>query len=348
MERRRALVLHDDDDVRAVAARIVSDAGFACETAETSLAALRTEDARRPDLVVLSVTALADGAEPVALMRTRWPDATLLALFPQNLRERALAALSCGADGVLSEPFYGAELAAIAQRVHARGDGARRGRADAGLGRPTPVEQLAAGVAHTIRNPLQVMELMLASAESGDDLDLTLLREQTARMAGVADDLTRFGATQRHDPVALDLHDLIRTVFRADSAPGAARIELALDAVPSIVLGERDSLSDALRLVRDRAVRVTPRGGRVIVVTSSWGDELELRVTDGGAPPAADELAHFFEPDTDTDAVREGIWLETAALAGIVRQHGGTCSVAVPDENATTVVVRLPSRDGGA
>ena len=49
-----------------------------------------------------------------------------------------------------------------------------------------------------------------------------------------------------------------------------------------------------------------------------------------------------------TDAVREGTWLETAALAGIVRQHGGTCSVAAPDENATTVVVRLPSREDGA
>ncbi len=343
MERARALVLHDDRDTRALAGRLLADAGYAATTATAPREALRGA-AEDPALVIAAVTALgARPGETVAQLRARWPECVLIVAYPPSLRDRAAAALAQGGDGLLPEPFYASELTAIARRVRERSGRAVAAETEGDRRGPTPVEQLAAGVAHTIRNPLQIMELMLGSAESGDDIDVDMLREMTVRMARVAKDLTRFGTTQRMASGPVDLHELVRAVFRSDNGPGATRFELDLAAEPSTVRGEREQLLTALGLLRDRAARMSPAGGTVSVVTSSWVDALELRVSDNGPAPEADLLPHFFEPDPDPDAVQNGTWLETAALAGIIRNHGGTCSVAAPDENGVTMAVRLPT-----
>ncbi len=338
---------------------------------------------RRASLVLLGLSALDDrDLELVSILRDRWPHATLLLLFPGTLRERAARALALGADGYLPEPFYPGELASLALRayqVETNGTGsydqltpqpeseattqvppapdlpapdlpapdlpAPDLPAPAAAGDPTPVEELAAGVAHSIRNPLQILELMIGSAETADDLDVDSMRQQIQRIADVVQGLTRFGTRGREvEPASVDLNELVRQVFPSRRRRTGPRFALDLSDRGAQVLGEHEALTTALEILRNRAVRLTPSSSVVAVRTHIDGDHVELTVTDGGPAPSDEHARLFFRPTPDNDAVQEGTWLELAAFAGIVRNHGGSTAVGPSPENGTAIVVRLPAR----
>jgi signal transduction histidine kinase len=351
-------------------ARHVSDV-VSAEGLEPDLAdsAYRVLSPAREDvaLVVLAATALDDrDLEIVALLRESSPAATVLVLFPPNLRERAARALELGADATLPEPFYPAELAAHAQRAAARYAHLRAGGSPASApsappaapvdddGPPAavppadgtnPVEQIAVGVAHSIRNPLQILELMLSTAETGDELDIPAVRRLLTRMANVVEDLTRFGARARVEPVDVDLPALIGDVFAPSRRRGAPRFEIESEhsLTELTVRGVPDLLRTALQIARDRAVRETPRGGRVRVSARRDGDRVEVRIADAGPTPPPEELARFFLPDPDTDAVQAGTWLEMAALAGMIRNQGA--DPGRPPPGGGRVVIRPRRRE---
>ncbi len=361
-----ALVLHDDPRMLRHVAEVVTAAGLDARPVESAYRALAPQDGDVA-LVVLGATALEDrDLEIVALLRETAPDATVLVVFPPNLRERAARALELGADATLPEPFYPAELAAHAGRALARFEHLRRGGSPAApppAGAETapvpamrttdganPVEQIAVGVAHSIRNPLQILELMLATTEAGDEIDIPAMRRLLTRIANVVEDLTRFGARARVEPVDVDVLALIADVFAPSRRRGAPRFELETTEQGSTmtVRGAPDLLRTALQIVRDRAVRETPRGGRVRVTAERDGAWVEIAVHDAGPRLGHDELARFFLPDPDTDTVQAGTWLEMAAFAGMIRNQGGVTDVRPGDDNGIIVIVRLPAAGGAA
>ena len=351
-----ALVLHDDPRMQRHVSDVVAGEGLEAVAVESAYRALSPQR-DGVALVVLGATALDErDLEIVALLRETSPDATVLVVFPPNLRERAAHALELGADATLPEPFYPAELAAHAQRALARFAHLRAGGSPAAAAVPVsapapdganPVEQIAVGVAHSIRNPLQILELMLGTAEAGDELDIPAMRRLMTRIANVIEDLTRFGARARVEPVDVDVSALLSDVFAPSRRRGAPRFEVDTDEALT-VRGAPDLLRTALQIVRDRAVRETPRGGLVRVTVQRDGNFVELRVHDTGPTLSADELRRFFLPDPDTDAVQAGTWLEMAAFAGMIRNQGGATDVVPGEDNGVVVVVRLPAAGRGA
>ena len=359
--RPHALVLHDDPRMVRHMETVLGDEGLDVRAVESAYRVLSPRG-ESVALVVLGATALDErDLEIVALLRETAPHASVLVVFPPNLRERAARALELGADASLPEPFYPAELAAHAHRALARHEHLRAGgspAAPAAVPAPptpapapaeggNPVEQIAVGVAHSIRNPLQILELMLGTAEAGDELDIPAMRRLLTRIANVVEDLTRFGERARVEPVSVDLTALLADVFAPSRRRGAPRFEIEADEdlEGAAVRGAPDLLRTALRIVRDRAVRETPRGGLVRVAVVREGDWVELRVADAGPSLSADELARFFLPDPDTDTVQAGTWLEMAAFAGMIRNQGGSTHVVPGEENGVTVVIRLPAAD---
>ncbi len=371
-----ALVLHDDPRMLGHVHALVAAEGLDALTVADAFGLLEPHD-RDVALIVVGVTALDETAlDDFTLTCERHPDATLLVLYPQNLRERAAHALAAGADATLPEPFYPGERAAHAQRAlerraastgrqSAQDADAQNADAPAPIPRPldvgrdfdaarpaapdvlrdderTPVEQLAKGISHCINQPLTILELMLGGAESGDALDPEAVREQLDRIQRVALDLTRLSSRTRIERVVVDLNSLVREVFPTGTRRSGPRFDLDLADDGLTVRGEPEMLRQALELVRDRAARLTPRGQPVRVVTRRVGAEIELAVSDSGPTLPRDALARFFQPAPDDDAAIAGTWLEMAVFAGIVRNHGGATSVRAGDDNGVTVTVRIP------
>jgi signal transduction histidine kinase len=212
------------------------------------------------------------------------------------------------------------------------------------------VQQLAAGVAHSIRNPLQILELQLGSVESDGKVDVPGMREQVRRIATVVDGLTRFSGHRNLPLRPVDIDQLVRGVFGPRPGIGApANVKASGEKIE--VMAAIELLRAGLESLRSRAERLTPPNRSVEVRTQVRNDAsrrfVEISVTDGGPPLPEDRRARLFEPYPEPDTVQDGTGLDLAALAGIVRDHGGSVSALAGQAGGTTIVVRLPVRAAG-
>lgn len=334
---RSALILHDDAATLAVLRDLLHAAGYASVECTSVFQVLLAEEPRDPRLVVVGMTAVDQrDLEVVSALRKRWPTACILVLFPAALRERAAAALDLGADGYLPEPFYSREFEAMVRRL-----GAAPAPAPAQRPRAGGVQQLAAGISHSIRNPLQILELQIGAAEVDGAIDAPGMREQLRRITGVLDGLLRYSGRRdtAHRPV--DVSRLVALVFGLE--------EPAAGTAPAVVMGAYELLRAGFESLRDRAIRVSPKdasvGAEVELRVENGNRFVDVRVTDHGPVLTDVQRATLFEPYPDAAGVQDGTGLELAALAGIVRDHGGTVEALAASGGGTTILVTLPAAD---
>jgi signal transduction histidine kinase len=356
-----ALILHDDERTLSLVRGLLESAGYETASAASAYRLLSLETAEPPRLVLLGMTALDDrDVELVSILRRRWPDAWILAMFPAALRERAAHALAFGADASLPEPFYAGELLAIARRVMARTAAPGPPAAETGAAPPAAppapgaVENLAGGVAHMIRNPLQIIALQLETGEADGAVDVPGLREQIGRIEGVVEELARYagGRSVAREPV--DVGELVAHAFAARSKKKTAGPTITVKAADekAETLGSAELLRGVFETLRRRADAVTPGDGKIDVRVQVRVDAgrriVEVSVTDGGPRLADARRARLFDPFPDAETLRDGTGLELAALAGVVRDHGGAATASAAGPVGTTIVVRLPARETGA
>src|SRR3954454_170110 len=128
MDGARALVVDDDETIRAVVGRLVEVAGGSVAEAESGEDALRALYAERPDIVVLDIdlaTAL-DGLRVLERIR-QLTDVPVVMLSAHDDELEKVRALQAGADDYVTKPFGAPELLARlqAQLRRARGGGGR-------------------------------------------------------------------------------------------------------------------------------------------------------------------------------------------------------------------------------
>jgi two-component system sensor histidine kinase PilS (NtrC family) len=218
------------------------------------------------------------------------------------------------------------------------------------------VGQLAAGVAHEIRNPLAAIsgsiELLRAAPGASDDdrALMTIVHREIHRLNGLIGDLLDYANPRPGERVTFDLGVIIdETVQVARGDQAFAEVELACEVErPLSVYGDpaklRQVVWNLVRNARDAAAT----GGKHVRVAARAGDdgELEVRVTDDGAGIAADQVAKIFDPFFTTKKGGTGLGLATSHA--IVAEHGGRIDVDSEVGAGTTMTVHLPPRDPAA
>jgi signal transduction histidine kinase len=208
--------------------------------------------------------------------------------------------------------------------------------------------ELAAYVAHNIRNPL-------ASIRASAQAEAIELPRDDARRA-VLDDIVH--AVDRLDawvsdllrsasPVALErrsasLSDLVvRCVELTRPRLRAAGIELAVTVPPTPVISfDQAKLEQVVTAVLANATDASPPGGTILVAVDSDAVSVALRIHDQGNGVAPARRGRLFAP-VSTDKVSGtglGLWLSQK----IVVAHGGTITLRDGAEGGTTVEIRLP------
>ncbi|MCA9611145.1 MAG: HAMP domain-containing histidine kinase [Sandaracinus sp.] len=243
------------------------------------------------------------------------------------------------------------ELAAARERLDEEVEARRLvERAVREMDKLATVGQLAAGLAHEIGSPLQVLEGRLASlARHADD------PEQTQRLAGIARE-----QAARITRIVARLSNLVRrppTPGRVDAAAPVASIValLAPEArrhgvelrseiaeVPE-VCADADAIQQvALNLVRN-AIEATPAGGHVALRLSATREHLVLEVRDDGRGMSEVERDRAFEPFFTTRT--DGMGLGLAVVRGIVADLRGVLELSSTPGEGTRVRVALPLAD---
>ena len=224
------------------------------------------------------------------------------------------------------------------------------------------VGKLAAGVAHELGTPLNVVLLrarMLADADAESDAAKAagrVIAERVDRMAELIRSLLDFARRKSTPMEALDACALVRSVAQL-LAPLAARRDVALevgDCEPLTLRGDEGALQQVLSNLVVNAVHVSPGGGRVRLaceaceltppaeVGQARGRYARLRVTDEGPGVPTEIRRHLFEPFFTTKDVGEGTGLGLAIAWGIARDHEGWLALERSDGHGAEFALYLP------
>jgi two-component system, NtrC family, sensor histidine kinase PilS len=212
------------------------------------------------------------------------------------------------------------------------------------------VGELAAGIAHEIRNPLasisgsvQVLsnELSVGSAERRL---MEIIVSESNRLSKILEEFLRFVRPQERRVAVFDVATSIQEVlalFRlSDEVSDAHRITDDVRPASSLLAADRDQIRQIIYNVAKNAVRAMPDGGTLTVEGREEGAWYSIKFRDTGRGMSEDEIARVFTPfSTNFDG---GTGLGMAIVRRIVEDHGGAIDVESQPGEGTTVTILLP------
>jgi signal transduction histidine kinase len=223
--------------------------------------------------------------------------------------------------------------------------------------------QMAAGMAHELRNPLTSMKILVQTALAGERAgglvessrirlggrDLIVLEEEITRLERLIQSFLQFAKPPQLEQKIVDIRPLINDAVRfvtERAAMCATRIEISLppESVQAAVDG--DQFRQVLLNLLLNALDATGSGG---VVWVDLGDEadgwLRLRISDNGRGLPAALGNQIFSPFITTKETGLGLGLSISTR--IIESHGGELSAANRAEGGAVLTIRLPRLDTG-
>ncbi len=201
------------------------------------------------------------------------------------------------------------------------------------------LQQVAAGIAHEVRNPLTAMTNSLQAVlhrlpEGGTERGLIRdALDQVARVTRIVQETLDLARPPALKPGWTDLHDLVRRALR-DLGAAASALDVHLRLAPNAgaLWGDAQLLEMVLGNVLRNAVEAMPAGGRLDIETVTsvvrGREQVAVRVTDAGGGIPAHQLARLFQPFYTTKPGGTGLGLCLARK--IVQAHGGEMTVLSP------------------
>jgi signal transduction histidine kinase len=209
------------------------------------------------------------------------------------------------------------------------------------------IGQMAAGIAHELRNPLNVIRTSVFYLQNARDLapaKLTEHLERIGRQAIVAGEvitgLSDFAKLELPVSDAVSVARLVADVLAARELPPDMTVELeGVESCPP-VRGDARQLAIVLGNLVGNAVEAMAGGGRLVVQAVAREARVELTVADNG-PGIDDEFLHrVFEPFYTTKT--RGMGLGLAMCRAIVENHGGAIRAERHDGAGARLTISLP------
>jgi two-component system, NtrC family, sensor histidine kinase HydH len=224
--------------------------------------------------------------------------------------------------------------------------------------------EMAAGLAHEIRNPLGAIKgaAQLLLGPDGKPLDpgpemadfIQIIVEEADRLNNVVTrflDYARAERPERLDQGKVDINAVVKkTVQLLQQSPDAKEIEfdVRLDELLPPVHGDPEALVQVFLNLGLNAIQAMPRGGTLAILSTrrrrsrlGYGQFAEVRFRDSGIGIARDKLKKLFIPFFTTRSRGTGLGL--AISQRIVSQHGGTIEVRSTPGEGSTFSVFLPA-----
>lgn len=221
--------------------------------------------------------------------------------------------------------------------------------------RLTAIGEMAARVAHEIRNPLVAIggfarSLLLRPTEkdAATRESLEIIVNEVRRLEGIVKEVLEFShpappkigsvSLKRLAEEALDLLG-----WELDHAGVVGRVEEAPE-TPEAAADSDQIFHAVINLLRN-AVHAMPQGGELIVRLRGVPYGVEMAVVDTGVGMSAEVLARAQEAFFTTKTNGSGLGLTIASQ--IARDHSGEIRIESREGEGTTVVLRLPALTEG-
>jgi PAS domain S-box-containing protein len=214
------------------------------------------------------------------------------------------------------------------------------------------IGQLAAGIAHEIRNPLGIimnalydLAELLPDPEPEVREDLQIARVEMARVQEIISNLLEFSRDNKTEVQSVDLNGLIARTLKLMNKylqNNGVRAATTLGDVPPCDANENGMRQVLLNLITN-AVQAMPEGGELRIETTPAGrDRVRLIVADNGVGIPAERLSKVFDPFFTTKQPGEGTGLGLSVVHSVVKNARGRIDVSSTPGRGTTFVIELP------
>ena len=238
-------------------------------------------------------------------------------------------------------------LQAINRDLEAAQQGLIRSEKLAGVGR------LAAGLAHEVGNPLQIVmgyaELLNRQSDEGSLREiLPRMDQELRRIHDILQRLLEFARPIRKDVVRCDLNELLTDCISSISVrKGFRNIEFEHHLDPQIEPAETepDKIRQILiNLIFNAADALSDSPGKITLRTRRVEGRVEIEVEDNGMGIPEENLGRVFDPFFTTKEPGKGTGLGLAVCSGLVESLGGSIQIRSAEKQGTVVTIGLPLR----
>ncbi len=221
--------------------------------------------------------------------------------------------------------------------------------------------EMAAGIAHEIRNPLGGIELFASLLKKDLEHDaekkhlVEHIQSGVKNMDRIISALLLFAKSPRPSRQKCNAKELIENLLDDTSAltvPENVRITSSFDPDNLVVCGDKELLKQVfVNLIRN-GIQAMPKGGELKLATQKGtapgpGKDhrqfITLTVSDSGGGIPTDHLMKIFNPFFTTKEKGTGLGLSISH--NIIKAHQGTIDADSEEGRGTTFTVKLPSWD---
>ena len=213
--------------------------------------------------------------------------------------------------------------------------------------------EMAASFVHGIRNPLGIISgsaetLKKKIPEPVQSEMIQFIREESERINRMLTNFLEFAKPKPPTFQEVNLKDILRRTVDLSSIPARERGVQVVQEYPqdkvSLFL-DPEQIHEAFVNLELNALEAMPAGGTLrITLTQKENKDVIIRVSDTGVGIPAGRESKIFDPFFTTK--EQGTGLGLTIVHTVVKNHGGTISVANNDGGGATFTISLPVPKG--
>ena len=215
--------------------------------------------------------------------------------------------------------------------------------------------QLAAGVAHEIRNPLNAISMAtqrlkrdfipMDSSKADDFQNLSgVIRDEIKRLNGIIEEFLTFSKSRRLELCIFSVTEVLQKIVSLIREEASARgiiIETKWREAPALISMDINKLQQAfLNIIKNAMESITAEGKIFITVDKEGKNYIVVNISDTGCGMTEKEIESIFNPEYTTK--EKGLGLGLSLAFEIIRGHGGDIRVISRKNKGTTFEIVLP------
>ncbi|MDZ5471632.1 PAS domain S-box protein [Bacillus sp. 31A1R] len=212
----------------------------------------------------------------------------------------------------------------------------------------TVVGELAAGIAHEIRNPLTSLKgfTQLLDYQIGSDSDyVEIMISEIDRINTIVGELLFLSKPNQMDFKQVHLGKLLNNVIILMNAQANLHgVEIKLkthDSIQDIMIyGLEDKLKQVFINILKNAIEAMPKGGEISLYVSLENNQVSIQVVDQGCGIPSHLLSKLGKPFYTTK--EKGTGLGLMVCYSIIENHKGMMKINSVENKGTTISIELP------
>ncbi|WP_297988844.1 ATP-binding protein [Anoxybacillus sp.] len=207
------------------------------------------------------------------------------------------------------------------------------------------IGELAAGIAHEIRNPLTSIKgflQMMKETKQVDERFVQIMLDEIERVNQIVTQLLVLAKPQMkaYKPIHVnDVIDYVIGLFTYEAILQNVQIKYE-PRTKAIVYGDKNGLIQVVVNVVKNALEAMPKGGVLTIATADEDDRVHIIIEDTGKGIEQERLKHIGEPFYTLKEKGMGLGLTTSMK--IVHEHKGTMHIESKVGKGTKVHIVLP------